>query len=207
LYEGFNIFEGPQPEPGSRGAGTGDEGGGELSEGGRDKHAEEPARTWSGEPGKAAQTDMFGGDSAQDLGEGEAAVGRGDTVRRHARVLALGALAICVLALAGALFGSGARRPADRPPAPQVAAQERQQRRPAPEPRQRKAPPPVRRARRPDAPQPASPPTEDVVRAPPGATAPHPPAVAELPALAPSPSPPPPRALPAAPAREFDFER
>jgi len=149
---------------------------------------------------------MFDGRSAQDVGEAEPAVVRTGAVRRHVRVVALGGLAIFVLALVGTLFGSGVRRPAGKPTTPRAAMQPGQDKRPAPKPSQDRDLPPARRAPRPPARPALSSPAGVAVLARPGATAVDRPAVAEAP-IAASLSPPSPRPALAPPNREFDFER
>lgn len=207
MREGFNIFEAGEPEPDARGLGTREE-----RTGGSD---EQPRRAVV-EPGRAgdaheeelggAEVDMFAAASAaQEVDErdrSEAGVGG---VRRHLRMVALGALAIFVLALAGTLFGSGARRPGAEVTAPQL----RLLGLPAPraaEPTQRRDSVPTRPASRP-MPRTALLPSRDqpaVER--PEAGSGRVPAAEAVPVVR-SPIAPAPRPARAMPRREFDFER
>jgi len=206
LYEGFNIFDGPEPEPGSDAPHAGHPGAREPDEREPREHAEEPGSAKGGHSGEVATAEIFGGDRAHDVGEADPAVVHSGAVRRHVRFLVLGGLAIFVLALAGTLFGSGVRRPAGKPTTPRAAMEPGQDKRPAPKPSQGRDFPPARRAPRPQARPAPSSPADVAVLARPEATAVDRPPFTEAPTGA-SPRPPAPRPAPAPPNREFDFER
>lgn len=205
MREGFNIFEASEPEPSRRGLGAQDE---------RTGSEEHPAQEIV-EPGGAgevhgeelAELDMFEAPGAAQEVDGTHRSGAGGgSVRRHLRVVVPGALAIFVLALAGTLFGSGARRPAAEVTAPQL----RRPGLPAPrvaEPKQRRDRVPTRPPSRPTPRAALLPKREQPAVEPPDADEVRVPVVAEAVPVAPSLIAPAPRPARAMPPREFDFER
>lgn len=217
MYEGFNIFEGTEPEPGPV----------EPREAGRHSQPSEPAPSPEGEElgsaesvdgGEGTGTDIFGAEERVDARRaGPAEADRGD-VRSRVRVVVLGGLAIVVLALAGTLFGSGgghraapeltgpdARPPVVSKPDPRAVSPRR---RPT-------APPPSRLGPRPEGISGREGPISErpVARA---APAPSGTIAAPVPAAVPVRVPVPVRSSPVlagrrpvsqGPSREFDFER
>lgn len=209
MDEGFNIFAGPETEQ----AGPDEPERSSVEEG---SNRREPPLAVEREPdgsdAGAAERDLFGsGDSSRLRRPRPRAAWRG-----RLRTFALGAAAIVMLALAGALFGSGGRGTTEQrtagPPAPTVPPphepaaprREPQPRAAGRSPRRLPDASPARTAvprASVDGPEPQQPvvPVDDVP-----APATPVPAQPPVPATAPQPTPP----LPAgAAAREFGFER